>query len=317
MRHLTTLSGKSTAESFVAYLLTQGISTHVEPDAVVTDQWDVWVRDEDKNQLARNAYDEFVQSPTDPKYADAVKQARSILVDQKQKEIERRKNIRTPGMSSNRNLFGRGTPPLTLTLIVICSILGLVQFINPESNNWLSNLANKQLRFVDLDLYLKTHDPAASLKKLELWRIFTPAFLHGNPLHLLLNMLGLASLGKLTERLEGTGRFATLLVLFALASHLLQGLLPAQWYGSPNFVGISGVIFGLLGYIGIKTTLRPDIGVALTPQIYIMTGLMLVLGFTGVGAGSGFRLANMAHLGGLLAGIAVGYVLSHPRFDVK
>jgi GlpG protein len=88
-----------------------------------------------------------------------------------------------------------------------------------------------------------------------------------------------------------------------------------NFFGSPNFVGISGVILGLLGYIGIKTTLRPDIDCELGPQAYIMTTLILVLGFTG--GDKFFQMANMAHLGGLLSGIAVGFVMSDRRFDRK
>lgn len=314
MRHLTTVSGKSTAESFVAYLLTQGISTHVELVSETQDQWDVWVRDEDKSEQARSIYDVFIKAPNDPKYASAVKQAKSILSEQKQKELERKKNIQTPSMQASRNLFGRGMPPLTLTLIVLCCLIGIASnFQSPGPDNWFGRTALKQLKFVDMSLYLKTGDPAASIKLGELWRIFTPAFLHGDPIHLLLNMLSLASLGKLAERLEGTGRYALLVLFVALASHLLQGLMSLDFFGSPNFVGISGVVFGLLGYLGMKTTLRPSIGFRLAPQAYIMTGLILVLGFAG--SATGFALANMAHLGGLVAGIAAGYVMSHPRFD--
>jgi GlpG protein len=283
MRHLTTISGKSTAESFVAYLLTQGISTHVESIPEKSDQWEVWVRDEDKSAMAKREYDEFQKSPNDPKYAEAIRQAKSILIEQKQKERARQRYIQTPSMSPSRNLFARGMPPLTLTLIVLCVVLGLVsEFSNPSSGNWLGKTITKQLKFVDERLYMKTGDPAASIEKGELWRIVTPAFLHGNPIHLLLNMLSLASLGKLAERLEGTGRYAIIILLIAIASHLLQGLMPLNMYGSPNFVGISGVVFGLLGYLGMKTTLRPDMGFQLVPQAYVTTGLILVLGFAGI-----------------------------------
>jgi GlpG protein len=217
----------------VAYLLTQGISTHVEPVAAAQDQWDVWVRDEDKSAQAKSIFEEFMLSPNDPKYADAIRQAKSILQEQKQKELERRRNIQIPSMLSNRNLFGRGMPPLTLTLIVLCCAIGILSgFQNPGPDNWFGRIALKQLKFVDLSLYLKTGDPAASLKLGELWRIFTPAFLHGDAIHLLLNMLSLASLGKLAERLEGTGRYAIIVAIVAMASHLLQGLMPLDFFGS-------------------------------------------------------------------------------------
>ena len=314
MRQLTSISGKSSAEAFVAYLVTQDISTHVEPDTTEADKWDIWIRDEDKTEFAREAHHQFLQSPNDPKFRQAVDQARSILKEQKQKSIERRKNIQNPVSRVNPSLFSGRLPPLTLTLILICVFFGVVKFLLSDGtqSGGLGSLAMQKLGFVDLKLYLMSGDPAASLKRGELWRVLTPAFLHGDPLHLLLNMLALANLGRVTERLEGTGKYALIVLFVAICSHLLQGLTPTQWFGSPNFVGISGVIMGLLGYLGIKTTLRPDLGFFLPPQAYIMTGLILVLGFS-----KEMNLANLAHLGGLVAGIAIGFVLSDRRFDRK
>lgn len=315
MRHLTAIIGKTAAESFVAYLVTQDVSTHVEPDETDTNKWDIWIRDEDKNDIARQAYEQFLQSPNDPKFLQAIDQAKSILREQKQKSIERRKYIQAPSSRVAPTMFGGRLPPLTLTLILLCVFFGLITGFtsSPETTNWLGNLAMDQLSFVDQKLYKLTGDPAASLKQGELWRVLTPAFLHGDPIHLLLNMLALASLGRITERLEGIGKFAIIVLLVAIGSHLMQGLMPTKWFGSPFFVGISGVIMGLLGYLGIKTTLRPDLGFQLSSQAYIMTALILVLGFAG--SLKGLNLANMAHLGGLLAGIAVGFVMSDRRFD--
>jgi GlpG protein len=312
MRHLATISGKSAAESFVAYLLTKDISTHVEPDHSDENRWDVWIRDEDKGDLARVEYDQFLLSPDDPKYRKAIDDAKGILREKRQREAERKKMVHRPN-NVGPALFGRGLPPLTLTIIILCVLIGLIQFSNPSANNWLGTVISKQLKFVDMKLYLTTLDPAASIKRGEIWRILTPGVLHGDPLHLLLNMLSFAMLGRITERLEGIGKYALIILLTALGAHLLQGLMPLKWWGSPNFVGLSGVIMGLLGYIGTKTSLRPDLGFQLSPQAYVMTALILILGF--VGGEQNFRLANLAHIGGLLAGIAIGFVLSDPRFD--
>jgi GlpG protein len=141
-----------------------------------------------------------------------------------------------------------------------------------------------------------------SLFRGDLWRVITPAFLHGSPLHLIMNMMGLASLGRLTERIEGIYKYAVLLIVFALGSHLLQGLLPPSLGGTPNFVGISGVVFGLFGYLAIKSWLRPRIGFSFPPQAYLMIGLMFLIGFSG-----GTNLANLAHVGGFVAGVLMGF----------
>ncbi len=312
MRHLTTILGKSKTESFVAYLLTLDIHTHVEP-TLAQDEWDIWIRDEDRLEIAKQEYSQFLASPEDAKYRQAIDQAKTIIKEKRLKSSERQKNIRSVTSRVNPSLFGGSLPPLTLTLIILCVVLGLVsEFSQPGAKNWLGNFVKKQLMFVDMSLYLKSGDAAASLKNGELWRILTPAFLHGSPIHLLFNMLSLASLGRLTERLEGIGRYALIILLIAIGSHLFQGLMPTKWFGSPNFVGISGVIFGLLGYMGTKTTLRPDLGFQLPAQVYIMTALILVLGFSG--GTKDFQLANLAHLGGLVVGIAIGFVMSDRRF---
>jgi GlpG protein len=211
-------------------------------------------------------------------------------------------------------MFSGSLPPLTLTLIIVCVVLSLASEFTHATSEFGTYIL-KQLLFVDLELYKSTGDPAASIKQGQVWRIFTPAFLHGDPLHLLFNMLSLASLGRLIERLEGIGRFAVMVLLIAIASHLFQGLMPGKWFGSPIFVGISGVVFGLLGYIATKTNLRPDLGIYLPAQVYLMTALILIFGFTN--SSKGFALANLAHVGGLVAGIIIGFIMSDRRFDAK
>ena len=313
MRHLTTITGKSTTESFVAYLLTQDISTHVEQAGDVND-WDVWIRDEDRLEVAKKEYQQFIATPDDAKYRNAVDQAKAILKEKKLKSAERQKNVQYPSSRANSGPFGGSLPPLTLTLILLCVFLGIVsEFADPAPKNWLGNYIMKQLSFVDMGLYGTTSDPAVSLKQGELWRILTPAFLHGSTFHLLFNMLALGSLGRKVERLEGIGRYALIILIIASCSHLLQGLMPTKWFGSPFFVGISGVVFGLIGYLGMKTTLRPDLGIQVPAQTYLMVALILVIGL--YGNSKSLPLANMAHLGGLIAGVALGFLMSDRRFD--
>jgi len=333
MRSLTTIEGKSDAEAFVAYLLTLGISTHVEPASITSDvpsgphqradTWEVWIKSEDRLSQAKEELVAFQANPKDPKYLSALRQANQILKDRREEARLRQRNIQTPRLDSNRSsmLSGR-LPPLTLTLIILCCVFGLLaNFSNPSRENRLGESIVKQLKFVDMDLYAKDKDPAASLKKGEFWRVLTPAFLHGSPIHLLMNMFALASLGRLVERLVGLRRYAMLLVLIALGSHLPQGLLGEDLFGikgisgTPNFVGISGVIMGLFGYIAIKTKMHPELGFSLSPSSYLMVGFLLVVGFAGeaFGGRSDLHMANVAHLGGLVTGAILGFLIEAGR----
>ena len=328
MRSLTTIEGKSDAEAFVAYLLTLGISTHVEPtsppsmgnalESARPEAWEVWIKNEDLMAQAKEELETFLANPKDAKYATALKQANQILRDQREEARLRQRNIQSPRLDDNRSsMFSGRLPPLTLTLIILCCVFGLLtSFSQPGPENRLGLSIVKQLKFVDMGLYSKSKDPAASLKRGEYWRVFTPAFLHGDPLHLLMNMLGLASLGRIVERMIGLRRYALLLVLLAAGSHLPQGLLGENLFGfkglsgSPNFVGISGVIMGLFGYVAVKTKMRPDLGFAISAQAYFMVGILLVMGFAGemFGKVGNLHMANFAHLGGLVAGAILGFL---------
>jgi GlpG protein len=327
MRSLTIIEGQSDAEAFVAYLLTRNISTHVEPVDEAKALWEVWIRDEDKLALAHQELEAFQANPSDPRYQQAVRDARSILKEQREDAAARQRYLRTGKDVYRQSMFGGSLPPLTLVLIIVCCALSILSsFSAPRSTNRLGNSIVKQLMFADMSRggpYDKTKDPAVSLKAYQWWRIFTPMFLHGHPFHLIMNMLALASLGRLTERLEGSVRYAALILAFAAGSHLPQGLLPENLLGiqglsgSPSFVGISGVVLGLFGYIATKTYLRRDLGFALSPTSYFMVGLILFLGFAGdiAGTGGSVKMANFAHLGGLVTGIVIGWLLSNPAFD--
>jgi len=124
--------------------------------------------------------------------------------------------------------------------------------------------------------------------------------------------------GWFSGTLRRNSPLAWIVLLLAIGSHLPQGLLKENIWniqglsGSPNFVGISGVIMGLFGYIAMKTYLRPELGFSLSPQSFFMVGIILVLGFAGDIAGSvgNLHMANFAHLGGLLSGLLLGWLMS-------
>ncbi len=316
MRHLTDIDSKAKAEAFVAYLLTKGISTHVEPENVSAEastygaeRWSVWIRDEDRIGEAKTELQHFLSNPSDERYRSAIQEARAIVVKQREEQKQREKNIHKVRTSSSiAGAYGGKLPPLTLLLIIVCVVTGLItQFSRPDKGNDIGIFAVRELTFVDMEKYRETSDPAYSLKKLELWRIITPAFLHGGAIHLLLNMFSLASLGRIAERMEGLGRYALILLICGIGAHLLQGLMPLKFWGGPNFVGISGVVLGLFGYMAVKSKLKPNLGFFFPPSAYLMVAVLVGFGFM---SQSGLGLANMAHLGGLLTGALLGVVMN-------
>ena len=81
----------------------------------------------------------------------------------------------------------------------------------------------------------------------EVWRLFTPAFVHFGAAHLALNMLAMVNLGGPLERVQGKRFYLLFVAVVALCSNLAQYVAS----GSPAFGGMSGVIFGLFGFLWI------------------------------------------------------------------
>lgn len=139
----------------------------------------------------------------------------------------------------------------------------------------------------------------------EIWRLVTPIFLHFNLLHILFNMVWLYQLGTLIELKESSGLFTLQVLTIGIGSNLAQ-----YWVAGPLFGGMSGVIYGLFGYIWLRAKFDPWSGYYIDPGVVIIMLIWLVLCFTGLLG----PIANTAHLTGLLLGGAWAWVLkSRPR----
>lgn len=134
----------------------------------------------------------------------------------------------------------------------------------------------------------------------EIWRLLTPIFLHFGALHLLFNMLWLWDLGGLVEHRRGLWYFAGFVVAVGIASNLTQYSVT----GSPFFGGMSGVVYGLLGYVWMQGRYNPWFGYALRKEIVIMMLVWYVVCWTGLVG----PIANWAHTAGLAIGVAWGYM---------
>jgi rhomboid protease GluP len=143
----------------------------------------------------------------------------------------------------------------------------------------------------------------------EYWRLLTVALVHAPltqmPLHLLLNMYALWIIGPIAEALYGRALYVAIYLLAALGGSIASYLL----YPTTS-VGASGAIFGLFGLVFAstyfhKTLLRAQAR-AITRQIGVLIVLNLVIGF-GLG---GLRIDNSAHIGGLLVGGLLGFLIA-------
>lgn len=308
MRCLGQIRNRAQAEKFVAHLLTLEISTQIESINNADDQWEIWVRDEDRLTEASRELDEFLVNPDASKYATAIEKANAILDEREKKRREAAKNVQNFDPARRRRLTGGGgLPPLTLTLFILSIAIGLVtNFSNPSPQNRWGMSIDDQLSFVsNADLAASNGDPAASLKRGQIWRAITPIFRHQGILHLAMNMFMLVSFGRIVERWVGTPAFALMVLLLAICPNLFQGLSPEWMHGSFRFGGISGVLFGLFGYVWIRTSINPNHGISIPFPFVVMAFGIILLGLSG--AIPAWRLADLCHLGGLLIGAALGF----------
>jgi membrane associated rhomboid family serine protease len=139
----------------------------------------------------------------------------------------------------------------------------------------------------------------------EWWRIFSCMFVHVGGLHLLVNVLGMAFVGKLTEEVFGTARTFALFAVAGFAGAV------ASYLASPAGIsaGASGALFGLLGAVFVeltwhrkryRTAWKRGMGMALAVVIVAQVGY-------------GFMypvIDQWAHGAGLISGALFGAILS-------
>lgn len=151
-----------------------------------------------------------------------------------------------------------------------------------------------------------------------LWQLLTYAFLHGSPMHLLLNMYGLWLFGSRMERVWGSSAFGQYYFICVLGAGLVQlgiATLGAAKGAAYPTVGASGGIFGLLLAFGLTfpnerlMLLFPPVVLRARWFVLIFGGIELWFGITGTAAG----VAHFAHLGGMLFGyLLLRYWHRHP-----
>ena len=134
----------------------------------------------------------------------------------------------------------------------------------------------------------------------EWWRLITPMFIHFSLTHLVFNCLWIYVLGSKIEQIDGHTTFINLVIFSSIISNLAQ-----HFFGeSALFGGLSGVIYGLLGYCMIIEIDTKQERYDLPPALYLFMLIWLILGFLGILNLFGFgNVANYAHLGGLISGI--------------
>lgn len=194
--------------------------------------------------------------------------------------------------------------PLT-TALVLLGLLGFGLFRWDVTVPLIQYLSFTQVVFhhtgIEYVPFMETY-----LHKWQWWRLITPVFIHFSLWHILFNGMAIWELGRRLEIFLGGRRYVLLFGLLAAVSNLAQYIMTS----ASLFGGLSGVLFGYLGLIGVLYRRSRHPLLRLPKGIYILGGISLLAGIFNVfGFAFDISIANGAHLGGLLAGIILGLVI--------
>lgn len=299
MRHIGNLPEEKQARTFEDYLLTLGIKSMAEAEE---GGWAVWVYDEDDVAKAREEFQRFCENPADARYQQAARAAEAQRrAEQKLLEEFRKHNIDV------RRQWERPSAARTPVTTVFIALSVLVAVLTTDFRQGIWHLCNRSdsllpylyiapvLREGD-KIYWSPAEGLSAVRRGQVHRLVTPIFIHFDILHLLFNMLWLKTLGGAIELRRGSRRLLGLILFVAVTSNLAQ----YRW-NVLAFGGMSGVDFGLFGYIWMKSKYDPPSGFFMPSQLVFFMIAYMVICYTGI-----MPIANAAHTVGLLAGMAVG-----------
>lgn len=297
MRRLGTVSDRESATRLHDYLFVQGIDTQVDQNGK---EWDIWVREEDQLALARSEFVHFLAQPDDLKYALSASTAKEM----KARQLKEALDTRARHHRLNERWQGRQTrTPVTVSLILLSIGVAVVTRLGLDEN--------AVSRFLFAEWYLDDQSRRVAydtlwgiFKKHEYYRLVAPIFLHFGPFHLLFNMSATYAYGRAIEQRSGSGRMIGIVLLIALVSNLAQ----YYWTG-PTFGGMSGVDFGMFGFLWMKSRFDPAYGVGMGRDYIVQSLFFLMLCMTGLLG----PIANAAHLVGMGSGMILALIPLIPR----
>lgn len=290
MRQIGELDNELDANVFRDFLFNKGVECDLEKSS--RGGWTLWVHDEDRLPEAVALFSRFRAKPDDPffiKGADGAEQRRSEM-DRETRKIEREAR-RHEKISQWQRMLGGGI--LTWVLVALSILATLLVYV-AKIDAVFEALIISRFNFIPGKTPF-----LIEVQSGQLWRLITPVFIHFGVLHILFNMMWLRDLGGMIEHIRGPRFLILFLVVIAALSNA------AQYYASgPAFGGMSGVVYGLLGFVWMQSRFNPGSGFELhsfTVQMMLFWFVLCLSGFIG-------NIANTTHAVGLAIGVLWGYL---------
>ncbi|CAI8197762.1 MAG: Rhomboid protease GlpG [Glaciecola sp. HTCC2999] len=255
------------------YLISQRLSCVVHE---VDRQYCLVLDDAVDMEQAKAITDHFVNAPHDPRY-----QAASW-------ENNRRPVFTSRCDRPSSNLLQHSQIkaqlihyPLTCLILLINIVMFGLMTVSIETRIWVDSM----MFILPLNELQQTG---------QWWRLLTPDFLHFSGIHIAFNLLWWWILARPIEQYLGKVSLLIIFIIISLSANISQ-----LYVDGPNFGGMSGVVYGLLGFTWWIGWLKPQWGFRIQPQIVGFMLIWLVIGYADVLFVS---MANTAHTLGLVSG---------------
>ncbi|MCH2599129.1 MAG: rhomboid family intramembrane serine protease [Pirellulales bacterium] len=318
MRKLHTFEQELDANRFTAVLTVNQVEAQVLRSN--DNQWDLWIIDEDALSQAGKLLGEYQSNPDSPQIQMALAKAKKIQQQLKQEKAERIKQakkieVRTQFRDPHHMMAAmQRKDTLTRKIILLCAIVfgaSLVfQSQDGSQENFVRNALEAQFQ---------------QISQGQIWRLITPVFVHGTGqeflfdfLHIFFNMYWMYWLGTRLEIQFGLKTYLGLFLIAGVASILVPlltpetGLLGIRGLGGGSVVGMSGVVYGVIGFGWCKMKMKPSVGMLITPFVLMFSIGWMLFGIVSASSSQevGYisSISHLAHLVGLLTGAMYAFV---------
>lgn len=342
MRNIGTLPTENNAKTLSGVLYVRGIETDIENEDDGT--FSIWVHDDDHIAEATATLARFRVNPDDAEFSTAVREADAKRSRQEKEDARRASNVITrERIEYERNFSAFAWLPMLLAIISVAVTLwaGELEFMpsawTPQGqgtdNSEQAIAARKLFERRNMIAMTEWREPTNIEDNLELsrdllegggtftrkvrrhfyditlpevrhgqvWRLFASIFLHFGILHIVFNLMWLRDLGGFIQHRFGAGYLAVLVLLTAIVSNYAQ-----LWRDGPGAGGLSGVNYGLFGYLWMRGKFDRTGLWKLNPQTVQLMMIWLVVCYTGALG----PIANTAHTAGLIFGMAAGFIVA-------
>jgi GlpG protein len=296
MRTIGSLDSEAAAHRFADILYVEGIENQVDPEDDGT--FSIWVMEEEKIARGAELLQRFRSDSSAAEFRDSPARARQLRARDARLADARRSTVADTARIGYEREF-RGFAYLPLALIVASIAVAIYSRFGNDHRALQPFFISNYIRDPQRGIW-QPGSFLAEVRAGQVWRLVTPIFIHFGPIHLLFNVLMLRDLGTFVENRLGIVYFAVLATVIAVLSNIAQ----FAWTGRPDFGGLSGLVYGLFGFLWMRGKFDRGGNWPLSKATIQILLIWYVLCLTNLIS----SVANTAHTVGLGVGMLWGYL---------